>query len=92
MIVPQRLSNILSVMKNKYTVVTKSKEHGIIEVLQVEAEMSGQAHDLAIQLIIDQMITDAGELSESDKQEVIDNEELICVLEGHCKCVVNGYC
>ena len=79
-------------MKNKYTVVTKSKEHGIIEVLQVEAEMSGQAHDVAIQQIIDQMITDSGEMSESDKQEVIDNEELICVLEGHCKCVVNGYC
>jgi hypothetical protein len=78
--------------KNKYTVVTKSKEHGIIEVLQVEAEMSGQAHMVAIQQIIDQMITDAGEMSESDKQEVIDNEELICVLEGHCKCVVNGYC
>ena len=78
-------------MKNKYTVVTKSKEHGIVEVLQVEAEMAGQAHDVAIQQIIDQMITDGGELDESEKREVFDNEELICVFEGHCKCVVNGY-
>ena len=78
-------------MKNKYTVVTKSIEHGVIEVLQVEAEMAGQAHDVAIQQIIDQMITDGGELDESEKREVFDNEELICVFEGHCKCVVNGY-
>ena len=78
-------------MKNKYTVVTKNREHGIIEVLQVEAEMAGQAHDVAIQQIIDQMITDGGELDESEKREVFDNEELICVFEGHCKCVVNGY-
>ena len=77
-------------MKNKYTVVTKSNEHGIIEVLQVEAEMPGQAHDLAIQQIIDQMITDSGDMSDEDKREVFDNEELICVFEGHCKCVVNG--
>ena len=77
-------------MKNKYTVVTKSREHGIIEVLHVEAEMTGQAHGLAIQQIIDQMITDSGEMSESDKQEVIDNEELICILEGHCKCLLNS--
>jgi len=78
-------------MKNKYTVVTKNIEHGIIEVLHVEAEMAGQAHDLAIQQIIDQMITEGGELDESEKREVFDNEELICVFEGHCKCVVNGY-
>jgi len=78
-------------MKNKYTVVTKSREHGIIEVLQVEAEMAGQAHDVAIQQIIDQMITDAGALGVEQEQEVFDNEELICVFEGHCKCVVNGY-
>jgi len=78
-------------MKNKYTVVTKSREHGVIEVLQVEAEMAGQAHDVAIQQIIDQMITDAGALGVEQEQEVFDNEELICVFEGHCKCVVNGY-
>ena len=78
-------------MKNKYTVVTKSIEHGIIEVLQVEAEMAGQAHDVAIQQIIDQMNTDSEDMSDEDKREVVDNEELICIFEGHCKCVVNGY-
>ena len=76
---------------NKYTVVTKSTEHDILEVIQVEAETPQQAHKVAIQQIIDQMITDSGEMSESDKQEVIDNEELICVLEGHCKCVLNPF-
>jgi hypothetical protein len=74
-------------MKNKYTVVTKSIEFGIVEVQKVEAENPEQAYKVAIQNIIDQMITDSGEMSESDKQEVIDNEELICILEGHCKCV-----
>ena len=79
-------------MKNKYTVVTKSTEHGIVEVQKVEANTTVQAVEIAIQNIIDQMITDCGEMSESDKQEVIDNEELICILEGHCKCVLNGGC
>jgi len=78
-------------MKNKYTVVTKNTEHNILEVLHVEVEHLKDAHNAAIQQIIDQMICDAGELSESDKQEVIDNEELICVLKGHCKCVLNGF-
>jgi hypothetical protein len=78
---------MISVM-NKYTVVTRNTEHNIVEVLKVEAETLEQAHEVAIQQIIDQMICDCGELSESDKQEVIDNEELICVLEGHCKCVL----
>ena len=78
---------MISVM-NKYTVVTRNTEHNIVEVLKVEAETLEQAHDVAIQQIIDQMICDCGELSESDKREVIDNEELICVLEGHCKCVL----
>ena len=73
---------------NKYTVVTRNTEHNIVEALKVEAETLEQAHEVAIQQIIDQMICDCGELSESDKQEVIDNEELICVLEGHCKCVL----
>ena len=77
-------------MKNKYTVVTKSSEHGIVEVQRVEANTTEQAVEVAIQNIIDQMICDAGEMDESEKQEVIDNEELICVLEGHCKCVLNG--
>ena len=77
-------------MKNKYTVVTKSAEHGIIEVLHVEAKTPEQAHKAAIKQIIDQMICDCGKLSKEDKQEVFDNEELICVLEGHCKCVLNG--
>jgi len=79
-------------MKNKYTVVTKSAEHGIIEVQKVEANTTVQAVEVAIQNIIDQMITDSGEMSESDKQEVIDNEELICIFEGHCKCLLNGGC
>jgi hypothetical protein len=75
-------------MKNKYTVITKSAEHGIVEVQKVEANTTVQAVEVAIQNIIDQMITDCGEMSESDKQEVIDNEELICILEGHCKCLL----
>ena len=77
---------------NKYTVVTKSTEFSIIEVQKVEAKNPEEAYTVAVQNIIDQMICDAGEMSESDKQEVIDNEELICVLEGHCKCVLNGSC
>ena len=79
-------------MKNKYTVVTKSTEFNIVEVQKVEANTTVQAVEVAIQNIIDQMITDSGEMSESDKQEVIDNEELICILEGHCKCLLNGGC
>lgn len=79
-------------MKNKYTVVTKSTEHGIIEVQNVEAITPQEAFEVAVQYIIYQMISDCGEMSEEDKQEVIDNEELICVLEGHSKCVLNGYC
>ena len=77
-------------MKNKYTVVTKSAEFGIVEVQKVEANTTVQAVEIAIQNIIDQMITDSGEMSESDKEEVIENEELICILEGHSKCVLNG--
>ena len=77
-------------MKNKYTVVTKNAEHNIVEVQKVEANTTVQAVEVAIQNIIDQMITDSGEMSESDKQEVIDNEELICIFEGHCKCLLNG--
>jgi len=73
---------------NKYTVVTKNKEFNIIEVLQVEAKAPEQAHKAAIKKIIEQMITDAGEMSKKDKQEVFDNEELICILEGHCKCLL----
>ena len=77
-------------MKNKYTVITKSKEFSIIEVQKVKANTTVQAVEVAIQNIIDQMITDSGEMSESDKREVFEDEELICVLEGHCKCVLNG--
>ena len=79
-------------MNNKYTVVTKSTEFGLVEVQKVEAKNPEEAYTVAVQNIIDQMITDSGDLDESDKQEVIDNEELICVLEGHCKCVLNGSC
>ena len=79
-------------MKNKYTVVTKSQEFDIVEVQKVEAKNPEEAYTVAVQHIIDQMICDAGEMSESDKQEVIDNEELICVLEGHCKCLWRGSC
>ena len=75
---------------NKYTVVTKNTEHNIIEVLHVEAKAPEQAHKAAIKQIIDQMICDCGKLSKEDKQEVFDNEEIICILEGHCKCLVNG--
>ena len=89
---PTKNSNILSVMKNKYTVVTKSQEFNIVEVQKIEAKNHEEAYTIAVQNIIDQMITDSGEMSESDKQEVIDNEELICVLEGHCKCLLNGGC
>ncbi len=83
---------LLSVMKNKYTVVTKSQEFNIIEVQKVEAKNPEEAYKVAVKQIIDQMICDCGNLSKSDKQEVIDNEELICVLEGHSKCVLNGGC
>jgi len=79
-------------MKNKYTVVTKSQEFNIVEVQKIEAKNPEEAYTIAVQNIIDQMITDSGEMSESDKQEVIDNEELICVLEGHCKCLWRGSC
>ena len=79
-------------MKNKYTVVTKSKEFNLIEVLHVEAKTPEQAHKAAIKQIIEQMITDSGEMSKSDEEEVYEDEELICVLEGHCKCVLNGGC
>ena len=78
-------------MKNKYTVVTKSSEHDLVEVLHVEAKTPKEAHKAAIKQIIDQMICDAGEMSEREKQEVNDDEELICVLEGHCKCFFNIY-
>ena len=76
---------------NKYTVVTKSQEFNIVEVQKIEAKNPEEAYTIAVQNIIDQMITDSGEMSESDKQEVIDTEELICVLEGHCKCVLNPF-
>ena len=79
-------------MKNKYTVVTKNKEFNIIEVLHVEVEKIEEAFKVAVQQIVDQMITDSGELDEKDIQEVFENEELICILEGHCKCVLNGGC
>ena len=79
-------------MNNKYTVVTKSTEFNIVEVQKVEAKNPEEAYTVAVQNIIDQMITDSGVLNESDKQDVIDNEELICVIEGHCKCVMNGGC
>jgi hypothetical protein len=77
---------------NKYTVVTKSKEFGIIEVQKVKAKNPKQAHIIAIQNIIDQMVHDLGEISASDKREVFEDEELICVLEGHCKCVLKSFC
>ena len=79
-------------MKNKYTVVTKSQEFNLIEVLHVEAKNTEEAFKKAVEQIIDQMITDSGEMSKSDKEEVYEDEELICVLEGHCKCVLNGGC
>lgn len=77
-------------MKNKYTVVTKNNEFNIIEVLHVEVEKIEEAFKVAVQQIVDQMITDSGELDKKEIQEVFDNEKLICILEGHCKCVLNG--
>jgi len=74
-------------MKNKYTVVTKNNEFNLIEVLHVEVEKIEEAFKVAVQQIVDQMITDSGELDEKETQEVFENEELICILEGHCKCV-----
>ena len=82
--------NIKTVMKNKYTVVTKSQEMQLIEVLQVEAKNPKDAFKKAVKEIIDQMITDGGYLSKEEKEQVYEDEELICVLEGHCKCLVNG--
>lgn len=79
-------------MKNKYTVVTKNNEFNLIEVLHVEVEKIEEAFQVAVQQIVDQMITDSGELDEKEIQEVFENEELICILEGHCKCVLNGGC
>jgi len=74
-------------MKNKYTVITKNNEFNLIEVLHVEVEKIEEAFKVAVQQIVDQMITDSGELDEKETQEVFENEELICILEGHCKCV-----
>lgn len=79
-------------MKNKYTVITKNNEFNLVEVLHVEVEKIEEAFKVAVQQIVDQMITDSGELDEKETQEVFDNEELICILEGHCKCVLNGGC
>jgi hypothetical protein len=78
-------------MKNKYTVVTKSQETQIIEVLHVEAKDLDQAFKKAVKQIIDQMMTDGGELSKEEKEQVYEDEELICILEGHCKCLTNGW-
>jgi hypothetical protein len=78
-------------MKNKYTVVTKSQEMGLIEVLHVEAKDLNQAFKEAVKQIIAQMITDGGELSKEEKEQVYEDEELICILEGHCKCLTNGW-
>ena len=78
-------------MKNKYTVVTKSQEHNIIEVLHVEAKDLDQAFKVAVKQIIDQMITDGGKMSKEEKEQVYEDEELICILEGHCKCLTNGF-
>ena len=77
-------------MKNKYTVVTKSQEFNLIEVLHVEADNQHEAHKIAVQQIVDQMITDSGELDEKEIKQVFEDEELICVLEGHCKCLLNS--
>ena len=87
---PNRIVNIKTVMKNKYTVVTKSQEMQLIEVLQVEAKNPKDAFKKAVKEIIDQMITDGGYLSKEEKEQVYEDEELICILEGHCKCLVNG--
>lgn len=77
-------------MKNKYTVVTKSREFNLIEVLHVEAKNLEEASKKAVKQIIDQMITDSGQMSKSDKEGVYEDEEIICILEGHCKCLNNS--
>jgi len=77
-------------MKNKYTVVTKNIEFNIVEVLHVEAKNPDQAFKKAVKQIIDQMMTDGGDLSKEEKKQAYENEELICILEGHCKSLING--
>lgn len=76
-------------MKNKYTVVTKNQEFNLIEVLHVEAKDVKEAHKKALKQLEDQMITDAG-ITRKEAKEDLKNEELICILEGHCKCLING--
>ena len=78
-------------MKNKYTVVTKNKEFNLIEVLHVEAKNPKEAYKKALKEIVDQMITDSGISRKEANEEVFEDEELICILEGHCKCLINGF-
>jgi hypothetical protein len=77
-------------MKNKYTVVTKNIEFNIVEVLHVEAKTPNEACKKALKEIEDQLITDSGISRKEAKQEVFDNDEVICVLEGHCKRLIDG--
>ena len=77
-------------MKNKYTVVTKNKEFNLIEVLHVEAKNPKEAYKKALKEIVDQMITDSGISRKEANEEVFEDEELICILEGHCKRLIDG--
>ena len=77
-------------MKKQYTVVTKNKEFNLIEVLHVEAKNPKEAYKKALKEIVDQMITDGGISRKEANEEVFEDEELICILEGHCKCLING--
>jgi hypothetical protein len=72
---------------NKYTVVTKNDEVGLVEVTQVEAESEHKAFDVAVRKIA---INACGEdADDSEIDDIINNEELVCVLEGHSKCLLN---
>jgi hypothetical protein len=73
---------------NKYTVITQNGEVGLIEVTQVEAKNEHKAFDVAVRKIAIEACGEDADDSEID--DIINNEELVCVLEGHCKCLINA--
>jgi hypothetical protein len=77
---------------NKYTVVTRNDEYALIEIQHVEAKTPEEAFDVACQQIFEEACKNCGADidDEDEKQPCFDNEELVCVLEGHCKCLINA--
>jgi hypothetical protein len=73
---------------NKYTVITQNDEVGLIEVTQVEAENEHKAFEVAVRKIAIDACGEDAEVDEID--DIINNEELVCVLEGHSKCLLNA--